>query len=361
MRLIKALRLVSLLIVTAFAFVRAEDSDPITSVSSAAELFAAIVAANSSGFAIIELAPGDYRLTQPLRIEGDFITLRSANGDREATVLRGNGMKPGNSVDNLIEVSGSHVAIQALTLRDAGNHLVQLRGEKNADYFSLINCALIDAYEQLLKVSAERGSTTADFGLIKDSFFGYTKDQGPNYYIGGIDVHGGKNWIVEKSTFRNIASPSRSVAEFAIHFWSGSDNPIVRNNRIIDSDRGIGFGLGEDPSHGNTGGEISGNLIVHNRKGDPFSDVGISLENSPGTRVTDNFVQLEHAYPNAIEYRFPGTVNVLISGNSVNRAIASRDAAEATVEANHTASKVSMAWDFLAYVFHRVAALVSSD
>jgi hypothetical protein len=325
-------------------------------VASPAGLYAAVDEANRAGtVSAIVLLDGSYRLTRPLRITADGLTIRSASGVREQVVLRGNGMRKTARVDNLIEVNGSRVSLVGLTLAEAGNHLVQLRGERDADHFRLINCVLRDAYQQLLKVTSERdGEPSADFGVIRGSSFEYTADRGPNYYIGGVDLHSGKRWRIEGNSFRNIASPAGRVAEHAIHIWKNSADNVVRNNLIINSDRGIGFGLTRDWFRHNRGGEISGNVIVHTRPSDPFADVGIALENSPGTVVRDNVVFLGHGYPNAIEYRFPDTEGVVISGNTTNKAITGRDGARALVEGNVQASLGATAMDYLRRAFSRL-------
>jgi hypothetical protein len=333
------------------------------SVDSAPALYAAVKEAGAGGSTVIELEDGIYLLPRALRISANNLTLRSASGDPTKVVLVGNGMRKTGGVDNLVEVSGKHVALIGLTLQEAGNHLIQLRGENDADYFRLLNCILRDSYEQLMKVTTRKasGEPSADFGVVRNTRFEYSDTLGPNFYIGGIDMHGGKNWLIENNSFRNIASPAASIAEFAIHLWTSSADNIVRDNVIINSDRGIGFGLTNQWFRHNRGGEISGNIILHLRPSNPFVDVGIALENSPGTLVSGNFIYLMHNYPNAIEYRFEGTQGVVITGNITNKAITARNGGEALVEGNQTAALSNTAVDYVALAFERLRERLSAS
>jgi hypothetical protein len=324
-------------------------------VATSQELYAAVTDARSQDETVIELEDGVYSLPKPLRIAADRVTLRSRSENPEKVVLVGNGMRQTGGVDNLVEVSGKHVSLIGLTLQEAGNHLIQLRGESDADHFRLLSCVLRDSYEQLMKVSGHAdGKSSADFGIVQNTRFEYTEDLGPNFYIGGIDMHGGKNWLIAQNYFRNIASPADKTAEFAIHLWTHSADNLVRDNVIINSDRGIGFGLTDQWFRHNQGGEITGNIILHLRPSDPFADVGIALESSPGTLVSGNFIYLTHSYPNAIEYRFSGTRGAIISGNITNKAITARDGAEALVEGNQTASMANTAIDYAALTFRKL-------
>jgi hypothetical protein len=197
----------------------------------------------------------------------------------------------------------------------------------------LRNCILRDAYQQLVKVSVDRDNTSisSDGGLIENCVLEYSAGAGPNFYIGGIDALGAKNWTIRGNTLRNIASPHTAVGGFAIHFWSGSESNVVERNTIIDCDRGIGFGLDDAP---NIGGVIRNNMIYHAANGAPFGDVGIAVTDSPDSRVYNNTIFVEHPYPNAIEYRFPGTRNVMIFNNLTNRRIQSRDGGSGTTRGN---------------------------
>lgn len=282
----------------------------------------------------ILLQDGSYELVgSPLLIKQEFITIQSYSGIRQKVVISGQGMDTG--LGNLIDVSADHFSLIGLTLKDAKWHLIQVRAEKDVDYFYMDNCILQDSGQQLLKVSHNKNGPYADFGIVKNSLFRYTSGMGPHYYIGGIDAHKSADWLVQNNTFRDISSPKDRVAEHAIHFWNDSKNIKTINNTIINSDRGIGYGL-MNREYQSKGGLIKGNIIIHNRSSNPFADVGISLESSPDTQVIDNMIFLNTSYPNAIEYRFEHTKNVLIKGNYTNKSITSRNGGSATLIDNQS-------------------------
>jgi hypothetical protein len=306
-------------------------------VSNVAELYQAVQKANrSSKGTDIVIADGHYEVNQRLKFTGSHISLKSMSGDPTSVILSGQGMKYRRTVEVLIDVSGSYISLSGFTLEQSSNHLIQVRAEKNADHFSLSNCVLRDSYEQLLKVSSSKKNdpTFADNGSVKNCLFEYTAGVGPQFYIGGIDAHKSRNWTVSGNTFKNIASPSKHVAEHAIHFWRKSANITVINNTIEDCDRGIGFGLGNTPSNQTKGGLIANNLIKNSNPSHQYTDVGIILEASPDVDIINNRVFIEGNYPNAIEYRFAATKNVMIKDNVTNRSIASRDGAQAELSGN---------------------------
>lgn len=306
------------------------------------QLYAALRQANKLGHTRIELADGKYIAKQTLIIKNHYITLRSMSDDPTKVIISGLGMRKTKHVDNLIRVSGKHFTIEGITLQQVGNHLLQISGEQDADFPTLRNCILKDSYEQLFKVSYNRQSKiSSDSGLIENCEFSYSAGIGPQYYIGGIDVHGGKDWIVRDSLFKGIASPGSKVAEHAIHFWNNTKNTLIENNLIINSDRGIGFGMQNRPTFG---GVIQNNTILHNALEHPNADVGIVLEESPNTRVLNNKIFLAHNYRNAIEYRFSTTINVEIAGNLTNKSIRKRDGASATLKSNKRSKNIA---DFL--------------
>jgi len=311
-------------------------------VRTVSELVKAIAIANREGGTLISLEPGIYTLKRTLDIRADNIILRSSTGRPEDVIIQGTGMSKRSKVKNLIRVIGKYFVLSGITLQKSGHHLIQVAGEYDADNPVIRDCILLDAYQQMIKVSYDMENepeTSSDFGLIENCTFKYTAGIGPNYYIGGIDAHGANGWLVRGNKFKDIASPSVQVAEHAIHFWNNTHNNIIENNLIEDSDRGIGFGLElkhHNLVYSNLGGEIRNNTIIHTDNNDPFADTGIVIERSPNTIIMDNNIWLGHSYSRAIEYRFPLTKNALIKRNLTNKSISSRNGGEATLEQNNT-------------------------
>lgn len=311
-------------------------------VSSASQLHSAVNTANSAGGnRKIVLADGTYTLSDTLYINAPNVTITSQSGARDKVIIQGDAMSSSARVKNLVRAAASNFEISNVTLQKSGWHLLQIVGETNADNAVVRNVVFRDAWEQMLKVTIDQNnySVTADNGIVEDSLFEYTAGIGPQYYIGGIDVHGGKNWVVRGNTFRYIVSPSQTVAEFAIHFWNQSADALVERNVIVDCDRGIGFGM---DGRGNQRGIIRNNMIYHRSSLGSFADVAIYLDQSPGTQIYNNTIFTEHSYPRSIEYRFAETSGVLIVNNLANRPIGARDGASGTVQSNYVNATRSM-------------------
>lgn len=307
-------------------------------VNSSAELWDALnVVKIKSGNGAIILSDGVYDLNNTIYVTVPNLMLLSKSSNPRSVILKGNGMRKSENVNNLIRVSASGFVLDGITLKEAGNHLIQIAAEENADTPVIRNCILQDSFEMLLKVSYKKNTPEklSDTGLIEYCIFEYTQGIGPNYYIGGIDAHGIRNWTIRNNIFKDISSPDENISEYAIHVWSNASNNLIQGNVIIDSDRAIGFGMMEDNvRYSNYGGLIKDNIIYHSDNTDKFSDTGISLENSPKTLVEGNLIFLEHDYPRAIEYRFPTTSNVVIKNNKTNKSIASRDGGQAELMNN---------------------------
>ena len=311
-------------------------ADQVLVVSTTGQLRNAISSVNKltdSENATILLENGNYKNAVNLIISHPRTLIKSRNQNASSVILSGNGMSFSKDVNVIFDIRAKNVTIAHLTLEKTSHHLIHVRGEFGSDGFKLTNSILRDSYQQLLKVTGSNSSKFSDRGIVRKNVFMYSEGIGPNFYIGGIDAHRARKWLVSNNTFYNIASPKDRVAEHAIHFWDGSSDNEVYYNLIINSDRGIGFGLFEQelPTYG---GIIAFNRIIHHDTSHPFADVGISLENSPRTIVANNSIYMATDYPNAIEYRFPSTQKVLITNNVTNKAIKSRDGASGQLKNN---------------------------
>ncbi len=305
-------------------------------VSNVTQLKNEINAANQrGGNTVILLNDGIYGLTSELIISAPNIALQGKSADRTKVTIEGDAMSQDAKVGSLIKVSSNGFSIQNMTLQKSRYHLIQIHGELNADRPILRNCIFRDSFEQMIKVSVDLNNTnvSGDEGLVENCLFEYTAGIGPQYYIGGIDAHSAKNWVIRNNVFKYIISPSVGVSEFAVHFWNNSANNLVEKNLIIDCDRGIGFGM---EGRGNSGGIIRNNMIYHSQSKGQYADVGIALAESPNTQVINNTIFQEHDYPWSVEYRFSTTANVLIANNLTNKQIQSRDGGSATLTKNIT-------------------------
>lgn len=306
-------------------------------------LIAAVKNAHENGgnTAII-LAPGTYDINRTIYIREPGIFITSETGSPYDVRIKGRGVFASGREGVLIRVSANNFTIDGITLSDSPNHLIQIAAEDNASYATVNNMILEDAYEQFLKVSYDRKSKPSNFSLegkVTNSVFQYTQGVAYNFYTGGIDALGAKGWIVENNVFRDIASPSKHIAQHAVHFWVNSENNIIRNNLFIDNDRAIGFGMplkthSQTVEFSSRGGVIENNVIFHANNGDPFGDTGIVLEASEGTVIRNNTIYLEHDYPRAIEYRYEESKLVQIRGNKINKPIVSRNGGTAELFGN---------------------------
>ena len=308
-------------------------------VSNSNQLIDAVRNANSSKVPVeVVLSPGVYLIERTLEVNVDDFFIRSLENEPNNTVLKGKGMY--GDTGNIFRIKGKNFHLRALTLSDSNLHLIQIAGESSANFPIIEDSILRDSKEQFIKISYDLNTPNlySVGGVVRNCYFYFSRGIAPHYYTGGVDGHGVRHWQIINNIFSDIASPSKYVAEHAIHLWNNSAFNLVSGNVIVDSDRGIGFGMGvsEHPNviYGNLSGRIENNFIFQSNNNQPFSDAAIIVESSPSTSIINNFSFSEHPYPRSIEYRFKSTIDVEIANNRVNRRIASRDSAMANVYSN---------------------------
>lgn len=306
-------------------------------VNSVSSLVNAVNAANGGGEKTIFIADGYYPLNgNYLRITADGVSVASASGERAQVVLDGN-----YQTTEIFQIVASNVTISNLTLQEAYYHPIHVMAADDHDVLNTVikNVHIIDPGQQAIKINQDGAKNySPNNGLIEGCLIELTDagrqkvlDINGSCYTGGIDAHHAANWIIRDNEVRGFWCAD-GLSEHGIHLWSFSANTLVERNRIIDCDRGIGFGLGDS---GHVGGIIRNNMLYHGPDHGE-SDVGIGLESASGAQVYNNTIYHEHPYPNAIEYRFAATTDVTISNNLSNRAITSRQGGSATLAANVT-------------------------
>lgn len=314
-----------------------EENIVVKSVKDSDELHQTYLAARSNkGNYLILVEDGEYTLKSTWLIDVPNVTLRGKSGDRDLVRIYG----PDSG--HMFLIRGDYFTVEYLTVGGAPSrenkfveyHIFQIQGEYDADYFTIKNSRIIDATEQLIKVSTGGSEdTTGDYGLVEGNIFEFTTGEAAWWYTGGIDAHKAHYWVIRGNTFRNIHNnnpkegANTALTEGAVHFWSNSRGTIVEKNIIINCDRGIMFGLDTSGHHD---GIIRNNFIVTNK------DVGIYLANATNTQIYNNTVYTNSGYSNGIEYRYTTTTGTEIYNNLTNRNIRARNGSIATLKNNIT-------------------------
>lgn len=326
-------------------------------VSTVNELANAVASANAGGDKQITVAAGLYSLNGVyLRITAGGVTVAGATGRSDDVILDGN-----YETTEIFQVLGSNITLRDMTLKRAYYHPIHIFPE-NSDVTGILisNIHIIDPGQQAVKINQNEAKTySVNFGRITQSIIELT-DSGRDKvweingscYTGGVDGHHAKGWRVDGNVIKGFWCAD-GLAEHGVHFWSSSEDTLVEKNRIVNCDRGVGFGLG---SSGHLGGIIRNNFISHD-SGHSYSDVGIGLESASGVQVYNNTIYHQHSYPNAIEYRFAATRDCAISNNLTNRSIASRDGGTATVSNNITTAQQNWLQNALVGDLHLAAAV----
>ncbi len=283
---------------------------------------------------------GEYPLRRMLDISAARVTLRGASGDASVVVLRGAGMDD-REVGVALSISAPDVTVQDVTIGMVGFHAVQVRGERGASGFTLRRSHILDTGQQLIKGSTDGGPRFADRGQITCSLIEYSS-HAPSDYTNGIDILAGEGWIVRDNVIRRVRGPeaSRWSSGPAILFWANSKDTLVERNVIVDSFRGIAFGLGPRASgnlarggeslYDHQGGWIRNNVIVNLNQ---WADEGIEVSSGRDVKIDHNTVLTLGSLPWSIGLRFPGT-DGLVRNNLTSKPIALRDGGRGRLDNN---------------------------
>ena len=229
------------------------------------------------------------------------------------------------------------ITIANLTIRDFYLHPIIFNAGTVAPH--LYNVRLVNAGQQFVKANPSADGRGVDDGLVEYTVIEYhtrSKDD----YTNGVDVHGGRNWTIRNSLFRNIRAPIGALAGPAILMWNGASNTTVEGNTFVNCQREIAFGLIYRAPYDHAGGVVRNNFIYRDRG--VHGDVAIGVFASPRTQVLHNTILISGTYPHAIEYRFARTNGVAIRNNLLDADVRPRDGATALVSGNSTTGAAPM-------------------
>lgn len=253
----------------------------------------------------ILLKDGTYHLKQHAVMVKDNITIRSASGNSDAVLIRGQGY---DTFSQGFVIVGDNVTIADLSMTGMRDHAIAIKPDiSGGESPQIYNVELYDIGTQHIKANA--GSA---HGLVACSTIGYQRNGAKGDYNGAINLHGAAGWNIRDNIIYNIAGDGsgcnvdtecgRYQTGPAILVWNNSSNTVVERNTITDSTRNIAFGLGR----GHDGGLIRDNYIIQSKRG----DAGIELQTATGTLVENNVVLLKGNYPGAIEYRDTSKITI---------------------------------------------------
>ncbi len=297
------------------------------------------------------LADGTYAIGgQILQLRADNVTLRGKSGRRDAVILDGQWNATSGEI---VSVTGNHVTIADLTISRAYTHAIHVQPTDTSDVVgtTIFNVHVIDALEQAIKINLNGARTHfPDDGIVACSHLQLTATGRPqvrnNCYTGGIDGHGARGWRIRDNLIEGFYC-AQGLSEHGVHFWTGSRDTLVERNRIFNSARGVGFGLGgttasstdpwrtyaDEPCQsarpvGHYGGIVRNNFIFANDAAIFASasgfDSGIAFEQACGANALHNTVYGTTApVSSAVEWRFANT-SVTVTNNLANAAFKNR-------------------------------------
>ena len=309
----------------------------VVAVSNEAQLQAAVRRCRSR--TTIAVKPGTYKLTNTLHFAGParHVAIRGTSGDPRDVVLVGRGMANksyGNVPHGILVSNVQDILIADLTVRDVWFHPISFQGHAGCQRPRVYHCRLINAGEQFIKSNPRKDGSGVDGGRVEYTVMEYPTTA-RHWYTNGVDVLGGRGWVVRHCVFRNIRSPKgHRMAGPAVLMWRGTSDSVCEANLFLNCQFGIAFGLSNGPKPDHVGGIIRNNMFHRSRQ--QSGDVAIAVWNSPRTQVLHNTVVLSGTYPNAIEYRFTGSSGCTIAHNLTDSRIARRDGAQGTLTGSVT-------------------------
>ena len=317
----------------------------IVPVSTEAQLRSAVATLASN--TTIVLAPGTYTLSATLTVTGPLtdITIRGATGNRDEVVLVGPGMNVAADAWHGIQTVGAvtRLTVSDLSIKEVPGNCLYFGAGASAP--TVRNVHLMNSGRSFLDMPdslSGPGGGLVEYSLVEFVAPAIAKARS----VAGVNIKGGANWIVRRNTFRRIWTNDTAPASAALLANFSSSGTLAENNTIVDCQSGISFGATDVAGRTeHYGGTIRNNTIYRSGQLESTGTgggVSIFVADSPGTWVAHNTLLQGGTYPNAIEYRYAGSLNVTIRNNLVDKLIVSRDGATGTLSNNYTSATAAM-------------------
>ncbi|PCJ51822.1 MAG: hypothetical protein COA79_25245 [Planctomycetota bacterium] len=232
------------------------------------------------------------------------ISIRSASGKPEKVILRGCGWDSDIVYDNILQIADcENVLVAGITFEEAHLFGVHVVGHHKPKNIHIYNCIFRNIGTRSIKGSAA-GAGKNEFvkvvdGMIEYCWFENTKvpptGQGKKWlfngnYISSLDMMGLHNWTIQKNVFLNIKGSSRE-GRAAIFVWNQCKNITIKDNLIIDCDRGVSLGnyhrgkkMKEGAKH------VDGALVYNNIIVPGPADAGVEIMWSANILIAHNTI-----------------------------------------------------------------------
>lgn len=206
----------------------------------------------------ISLAEGVYRMTRPLVIATDGVTLRGASGRRGRVVLDG-----GGTLGELVKIRACTGATVAdLTIRNVRWNGIKLESDTGVQRATVRNCILQNIWQRAIKgvMVPEAGREAIRPRECRVEYCLFVNDRPKRFeddpddkaggydgnYIGGIDAMYATGWVIRDNVFLGIRGRTGS-GRGAIFLWHDTRDCVVERNVVVDCDSGICLGNSHKP------------------------------------------------------------------------------------------------------------------
>lgn len=205
----------------------------------------------------IVVAPGTYYPTLYLSISANNVTVRGATGNRDDVIIRGAGMNVDASNREGFAIYGDDVTIKDLTVEEFFFHAIHF--QSGADRITLSNVVTRNNGQQHIKGAKYNTGGLIENCLCEQTYVRTNMQNDPRgvNYVGGIDLHGGIDFVIRDTIVRNIQGASGD-ADGALFAWDLCRNITIERCIVIGCDRGICLG---NNSGGQTGYHVDGGIV----------------------------------------------------------------------------------------------------